>query len=170
MIRKEAIQTVHSKSVKFPDFTGGIRDSTLNGAPENYVSARHLHKELDIWAATARSWRNRGKIRATKVGTTWFYSKQDLSKLIEQRNKEMFPITIDGKPTKRQDIRSAVLDAILKEAFGDHMSARDVQNKAGIKDGTLRKWRRSGKLRAKKVRGTWYYSKQDLARLIASSK
>lgn len=80
--------------------------------------------------------------------------------------------TIDGKPAKLRDIRSCVQDTTLKEALGDYISARDVRetrNKVGIKDATLRNWRNSGKIRAKKIGATWFYSKEDLIELIRTS-
>jgi len=80
---------------------------------------------------------------------------------------------IDGKPAKLQDIRSSTQDAMLKETLGDYISARDVRetsNKVGIKSATLRSWRNGGKIRAKKVGATWYYSRQDLLELIKTSK
>jgi hypothetical protein len=76
---------------------------------------------------------------------------------------------IDGKPVKLQDICSSTQDSILKQALGDYISARDVldtRNKAGIKSAILRSWRNSGRLRAKKVGATWFYSRQDLLELI----
>ncbi|MBA7605125.1 hypothetical protein ES703_12254 [subsurface metagenome] len=81
--------------------------------------------------------------------------------------------TIDGKPAKLSDIRSETQDATLKEALGDYISVRDIletSNKAGIKSATLRSWRNGGKIRAKKVGATWYYSRQDLLELIKTSK
>jgi hypothetical protein len=133
---------------------------------KDYISAKRLHEEFGIWANTARAWRHSGKIRAKKVGTTWFYHRQDLLKLIEKRNTKTYPITIDGRPTKRQDIRSVVHAAILREAPGDYISSSDVRAGAGIDDNVLRKWRHSRKIRAKKVGRTWYYSRQDLLQLV----
>ena len=81
--------------------------------------------------------------------------------------------TIDGKPAKLQDIYSSVLNTRLKEALGEYVSARDVRetrNKVGIKSATLRSWRNDGRLRAKKVGSTWFYSRQDLLELIRTSK
>ena len=81
--------------------------------------------------------------------------------------------TIDGKPAKLQDIYSSTQDAMLKEALGDYVSARDIRethNKVGIKSATLRSWRNDGRLRAKKVGVTWFYSRQDLLELIRTSK
>lgn len=137
-------------------------DALLKEAPENYISARHLHKELGMWAITARVWRNRGKIPAEKIVATWFYSGQDLSKLLQK----MYPITIDGKRAKLRDVRSWLRDSVLKEALGDYISAKDIHGKVGIEYATLRYWRNSAKIRAKKVGSTWHYSKQDLIDLI----
>ncbi len=77
--------------------------------------------------------------------------------------------TIEGKPAKLRDVKSSAQDAMLKEALGDYISARDV-HRAGIKSATLRSWRSSGKIRAKKIGATWYYSRQDLIELIKTSK
>ncbi len=63
--------------------------------------------------------------------------------------------TIDGKPAKLRDVKSSAQDATLKEALGDYISAKDAY-KAGVKDTTLRSWRNSGKIRAKKEGG--YYA------------
>ena len=92
-----------------------------------------------------------------------------------RKKKAIYKIeyTIDGKPAKLQDICSSTQDAMLKEALGDYISARDVRetrNKAGIKSAILRSWRNSGRLRAKKVGATWFYSRQDLLDLIKTSK
>jgi hypothetical protein len=83
--------------------------------------------------------------------------------------KEKAIYTIDGKPAKLRDIKSWAQDAILKEALGDYISAKDAY-KAGVKDTTLRSWRNSGKIRAKKVGATWLYSRRDLVDLIKTSK
>lgn len=79
---------------------------------------------------------------------------------------------IDGKVAKLSDVNILARDITLKEALGDYISASDVRetcNKVGIKDATLRNWRNSGKIRAKKVGGTWFYSRQDLVELIKTS-
>jgi len=81
--------------------------------------------------------------------------------------------TIDGKPAKLRDVSSSAQDTTLKEALGDYINARDVRetrNKVGIKSATLRSWRNSGKIRAKKVGAIWFYSRQDLLELIKTSK
>lgn len=141
-------------------------DALVKEVPDNYISARHLHKELGIWATTARVWRNHGKVRAEKIGATWFYSRQDLSKLLQK----MYPITIDGKRAKLRDVGPWVQNNVLKEVLGDYISAKDIHRNVGIELATLRYWRNSARIRAKKVRGTWYYSRQDLIGLIKSSK
>lgn len=56
------------------------------------------------------------------------------------------------------------------EALGDYISAKDVHNKASIKYTSLRNWRNSGKIRAKKVGGTWFYSRENLLGLIKTSE
>jgi len=165
-MKEDATHPEYNKPIQSPSFAGDLQVGALTEVPGDYISARDLHSELGIWAATAQAWRNFGKIEAKKIGNTWFYPREDLSKLVEKRNRRMYPITIDGKPTKRQDIRSVVHGAILKEAPGDYISSSDVRNKAGIKDGVLRKWRRTGKARAKKVGRSWYYSRQDLLKLL----
>jgi len=165
-MKEDATHPEYNKPTQSPGFAGDLQVGALSEVPGDYISARDLHSELGIWAATAQAWRNFGKIEAKKIGNTWFYPRQDLSRLIEKRNRRTYPITIDGKPTRRRDIRSAVRDAVLTEALGDYMSAKDVRHKAGVKDDTLRKWRRSGNLRAKKIRSTWYYSRQDLLKLL----
>lgn len=68
-----------------------------------------------------------------------------------------------------RDVKISVRETILREALGDYISAKDVRNQVGIKDATLRNWRTSGKIRAKKVGGAWYYSRQDLVYLIKTS-
>ena len=81
--------------------------------------------------------------------------------------------TIDGKPAKLRDVSSSAQDATLKETLGDYISARDVREtrkKVGIKSATLRSWRNDGRLRARKVESTWFYSRQDLLELIKTSK
>ena len=76
---------------------------------------------------------------------------------------------IDGKLVKLSDIRSQAQDVTLKEALGDYITAKDI-HKVGIKNTTLRSWRNSGRIRARKVKSTWYYSIQDLLELIKTSK
>lgn len=131
---------------------------------EDYVSARDLHKEWGIWATTARMWRNQGKIRAEKFGATWYYSRQDLSRLL----KSKYPIMIEGERAKLLDIRPWVRDSALKEALGDYISAKDVHYQIDIPYTTLRNWRKSGIVRAKKIGAIWYYSKHDILALIKS--
>lgn len=77
---------------------------------------------------------------------------------------------IDGKPARLRDVKSRAQDAMLKEALGDYISARDVHNKVGIRVATLRRWRNSGKIRARRVGATWFYSRKDLLDLIKTSK
>ena len=80
---------------------------------------------------------------------------------------------IGGQPAKRSCYMSEALDATLKEALGNYVSARDVRdtrNKVGIKSATLRSWRNSGKIRAMKFGSTWFYSRHDLLDLIKTSK
>ncbi len=77
--------------------------------------------------------------------------------------------TIDGKPAKLRDVSSSAQDATLKEALGDYVSAKHA-HRAGIKDTTLQSWRNGGKIRAKKIGATWFYSRQDLLELIRTSK
>ena len=77
--------------------------------------------------------------------------------------------TIDGKPARLRDVKRRAQDDMLKEAVGDYISARGAHTLA-IKDTTLRSWRNSGKIRAKKVGATWFYSRQDLLELIRTSK
>jgi hypothetical protein len=77
--------------------------------------------------------------------------------------------TIDGKPAKLSDVRRQAQEDTLKKALGDYITAKDA-NKVGITDTTLRRWRNSGRIRAKKVRATWHYSRQDLLNLIKTSK
>jgi len=87
--------------------------------------------------------------------------------------KEKAVYVIDGKPAKLSNVRSEAQDTILKEALGDYVSATDVRetrNKVGIKSATLRSWRNSGKIRAKKIGATWFYSRQDLIQLIKAEK
>jgi len=74
--------------------------------------------------------------------------------------------TIDGKPAKLIEVKRRAQDEMRKEALGDYISARDVHNNIGIRAATLRSWRNSGKVRAKRIRGYWYYSSQDLLRAI----
>lgn len=76
---------------------------------------------------------------------------------------------IDGKLAKLLDVRSQARDVMLKKALGDYITAKDV-HKVGIKYTTLRSWRNSGRIRARKVKSTWYYSRQDLLELIKTSK
>lgn len=75
---------------------------------------------------------------------------------------------IDGKLVTLSDFRSQVQDVTLKEALGDYITAKNA-HKAGIKNTTLLSWRNSGRIRARKVKSTWYYSIHDLLELIKTS-
>ncbi len=77
--------------------------------------------------------------------------------------------TIDGKLIKIRDFSSSAQDTILKEVLGDYISAKDIYSRTGIRYATLRSWRNSGKIRAKKVGPTWFYSTEDLLELIKTS-
>jgi DNA-binding transcriptional MerR regulator len=165
MTKRKTAFTINGKPSSLKEIRDTAKENFLHNALGDYILSREAYR-AGVSPSTLRSWRGSGRLRAKKVGTTWFYHRQDLLKLIEKRNRKTYPITIDGKPTKRRDIRSVVLDTILKEALGDCLSASDVRNKAGIKESTLRKWRRSARLRAKKIRNSWYYSRQDLLELI----
>ncbi len=76
---------------------------------------------------------------------------------------------IDGKPTSLKEIRQMSKHDSLRDALGDYISGGEA-HKAGIKDTTLQNWRNSGRLRAKKIGATWFYSRQDLLELIRTSK
>jgi len=76
--------------------------------------------------------------------------------------------TINGKHSKLSDIKRQAQDDTLKEALGDYIIAKDIY-RVGIKYSTLRSWRNAGKIRAKKVKSTWYYSRRDLLELIKTS-
>ena len=79
---------------------------------------------------------------------------------------------VDGEPTKLANVKSEVSRTSLKDALqeGDYiLTVKDV-HRLGIKDTTIRRWRNSGKLRAKKIGATWFYSRQDLLDLIKTSK
>jgi hypothetical protein len=84
-------------------------------------------------------------------------------KKAKQPQTEFF---VDGRPARLRDVRSRTQDATLKEALGDYISAVELHNKVGIRDATLRRWRNSGKIRAERIRGRWYYSLQDILRDI----
>lgn len=77
--------------------------------------------------------------------------------------------TVDGESARLSDVRSKAKDSTLKEALGDYVTVKDT-HRVGIKDATIRRWRNSGKLRAKKIGATWFYSRQDLLELIKTSK
>lgn len=76
---------------------------------------------------------------------------------------------ISGEPHKRSYVMSEALDATLKEALGEYISARDIYSRTGTRYATLRSWRVSGKIRAMKFGATWFYSRQDLLELIKTS-
>jgi hypothetical protein len=77
---------------------------------------------------------------------------------------------IGGEPVKRSYVMSEALNATLKEALGDYITARDIYNRTSIRYTTLRSWRNSGKIRAMKFGSTWFYSRHDLVELIKTSK
>jgi len=138
--------------------------------PPNYVSARHLIRKFGISADIARNWSNQGKIRAHWDGKTWFYPGERLVVLVQQYNAEMYPILIDEQPVTLQNAKQQALHATLTEILGDYISATDANSNLQIDNVTLRKWRASGTLRARKIRNIWYYSREDLRSCISNSK
>jgi len=78
----------------------------------------------------------------------------------------MYPVEIDGKPVRRRDVRPSVWDSVLKEALGDYTSAKEIHSMVGIGYRTLRNWRNSGKVRARKIGAVWYYSRSDILGLF----
>ena len=76
---------------------------------------------------------------------------------------------IGGELHKRSYVMSEALDATLKEALGDYISARDIYSRTSTRYATLRNWRISGKIRVMKFGITWFYSKRDLLELIKTS-
>lgn len=77
--------------------------------------------------------------------------------------------TTNGKPTTLAEIRKQTDDTSLREAVGDYITALEAGRKANIKSSDLARWRDSGKIRAKKIGGRWFYSRQDLIDVIKSS-
>jgi len=126
---------------------------------EKYISARNLNKEFGISASKARSWRYLGKIRAKKIEGIWYYSREELSKLVVKSNIE---ISLDGEPSTLEDMQ----DAVLLESLGEYMSAEEVCYKLKIDQSILQKWRSTKRLRARKIHAIWYYSKQDLLEIL----
>ncbi len=84
--------------------------------------------------------------------------------------KKIATYTLDGTLCEPGDISHWMADSMLKEALGDYITNKDIYKRIVIKYTKLRSSRKSGKIRAKKVGGTWFYSKQDLLNLIKASK
>ena len=83
MAKRKPGPTTNGKPSSLKEIRDTAKENFLHNALGDYISARDLHEEFGIWANTARAWRNFAKLRAKKVGTTWFYNRQDLLKLIE---------------------------------------------------------------------------------------
>lgn len=69
--------------------------------------------------------------------------------------------TIDGRRASLREIRRAAREDSLQHELGSYVSGGEAR-RAGIGPSELRRWRGSGRVRGRKVRGAWYYSKQDL--------
>jgi len=158
--------TINGKPSSLKEIPDTAKENFLHNALGDYILSTEAYR-AGVSPSTIRSWRGSGRLRAKKIGHTWYYSRQDLLKLSVERNKKTYQITIDGKPIDhhRRRVRTAVSDAVLKEALGDYLSGKDL-NKAGIDDATLHMWRDTGRVRAKNIRNVWYYSRQDLLPLI----
>lgn len=76
-MKKKVIYTIDGEPASLRDVKSGAKADAL----KNYITQKHT-RSLGFTGTTLRSWRNSGKIRAQKIGTTWFYSKQDLLELI----------------------------------------------------------------------------------------
>ncbi len=81
---------------------------------------------------------------------------------VDDMTKRRAAFSINGKPSSLREIRHAAREDSLKHELGDYVAGRETP----VPYPTLRKWRDSGKLRAKKIRDTWYYSRQDLLQLL----
>jgi len=82
------------------------------------------------------------------------------------KKKALF--AINGKPSSLREIRRVLKDeqqCAKAEILRDGVTAKEAQ-KFGMSAATLRAWRISGRLRARKVESTWYYSRLDLLELI----
>ena len=75
---------------------------------------------------------------------------------------------INGRISSLREIRSIAKHDSVHDALGDYISSGEAY-KAGISYNTLRKWRINGKLKSKKMKQTWYYSRDDLLNLIKTS-
>lgn len=78
MTKKKAIYTIDGEPASLRDVKSGAKADAL----KDYITQKHA-SSLGFKDTTLRSGRNSGKIRAMKIGTTWFYSKQDLVDLIK---------------------------------------------------------------------------------------
>jgi transposase-like protein len=65
--------------------------------------------------------------------------------------------TFDGKDCTQKELRAALR--------GDYVTSSEARQ-AGISLSTLRKWRDSGRLRAKQTKSRWCYLRQDLIQLL----
>ena len=90
--------------------------------------------------------------------------------LKKPRKRPDSALFIDGTPASLGDIYRTVVEDTLRTELGDYIAIRGVHKRLGISYATLRRWRRSGRLRSHKVGGSWFYSRQDLLDLINSSE
>jgi hypothetical protein len=100
-----------------------------------------------------------------------------------------FEFFIDGKPASLLEIAEASgdestwksylerhrghntsisADRYLKSRLGEYVATHEV-SPAGIQRSTLEKWRKNGEVQAEKLKGRWYYSLQDIIRVIKSA-
>lgn len=102
-------------------------------------------------------------------------------KKTRQSQAEFF---VDGKPASLADIVEASGDKELWKAYverendglslhrylgkylGEYVTAREIHWPPSMKSAALRRWKRSGRIRAEHIRSRWYYSLQDILRAI----
>ncbi|MFC2039877.1 helix-turn-helix domain-containing protein [Chloroflexota bacterium] len=59
------------------------QDAMLREILGEYFSAKDLGNRAGIKSATLLQWREKGKLRSVKIGSAWYYSRQDIQELIK---------------------------------------------------------------------------------------
>lgn len=75
---------------------------------------------------------------------------------------------VNGSPSSPASFAEAALDERLKNRLGGYISSKEIRARTDIGPYTLKRWRDSSRLRAHKVKATWFYSRQDLLDILKS--
>ena len=101
-----------------------------------------------------------------------------------ERSRPSSEYFINGKPASLAEIAEASGDKeawrsylererdpgslrrYLQKYLGKYVTAREIHWPPGMRNAALLKWKSSGKVRAERIKGRWYYSLEDLLKAI----